>query len=101
MTHKLLEAPTEDIARMIQAQLVVWLTYQKETRAATWFEKEWTGEHGNYTNASAGYVGNNKSTGAESHWKYLRRDTIGTAGSSPSACQSKCGCPCFTDTSRL
>ena len=82
MTHKLLEAPTEDIAHMIQAQLVVWLNHMKETRAATWFAKEWTGEHGNYTNASAGYVGNNKSTGAESHWKYLRRDTIGTAGSS-------------------
>ena len=27
-------------------------------------------------------MGNNKSTGAESHWKYLQRDTIGTAGSS-------------------
>ena len=50
MTHKLLEAPTEDIAHMIQAQLVVWLNHVKETRAASWFAKEWTGEHGNYTN---------------------------------------------------
>ena len=29
----------------------------------------------------AGYVGNNKSAGIESHWKYMRRDTVGVAGS--------------------
>jgi hypothetical protein len=81
MTHKLLEAPTEDIARVVQAHIVEWLRSVKETHAAKWFEKEWTGEHGNYTNASAGYVGNNKSNGCESHWKYIRRDTIGVAGS--------------------
>ena len=81
MAHKLLEAPTEDIARMVQAHIVDWLGSVKETDAASWFEKEWTGEHGNYTNASAGYVGSNKSTGCESHWKYVSRDTIGTAGS--------------------
>jgi hypothetical protein len=39
------------------------------------------GEHGNYTNATAGYVGSNKSAGIESHWKYMRRDTVGGAGS--------------------
>ena len=49
--------------------------------AAKWFEETWTGEHGNYTNASAGYVGTNKSAGLESHWKYMRHDTIGSAGS--------------------
>ena len=79
LAHKLLEAPTGGIAHMIQARLVDWLVFEKETLAAAWFEKEWTGEHGNYTNASAGYVGNNKSTGCEPHWKYVRRDKIGTA----------------------
>ena len=79
--NKLLEAPTEDIAHMVQTHIVDWLVSEKETRAASWCEKEWTGEHGNYTNASAGYVGNSKSTGCESNWIYARRDTIGTAGS--------------------
>ena len=46
MAHKLLEAPTEDIARMVQAHIVDWLGSVKETHAASWFEKEWTGEHG-------------------------------------------------------
>ena len=56
MAHELLEAPAEDIARMAQAHIVDWLVFEKDTRAASWFEKKWTGEHGNYTNASAGYV---------------------------------------------
>jgi hypothetical protein len=30
--------------------------------------------------ATAGYVGNNKSTGIESNWRYVKRDTIGNAG---------------------
>jgi hypothetical protein len=81
MAHKLLEAPTEAIARVVQSMIVDWLRSVKEPHASKWFEKEWTGEHGNYTNASAGYVGNNKSNGGESHWKYVRRDTIGCAGS--------------------
>ena len=81
MAHKLLEAPTEDIARVVQSHIVDWLRSVKETHAAKGFEKEWTGEHGNCTNASAGYVGNNKSNGGESHWKYVRRDTLGVAGS--------------------
>ena len=38
-------------------------------------------EYGNYTNATAGYLGSNKSVGLESGWKYLRRDTVGGAGS--------------------
>ena len=96
MAHKLLEAPTEDIARMVQAHIVDWLVIEKETRAASWFEKEWTGEHGNYTNASAGYVGNNKSTGCESHWKYALRDTLGPLVAA-SACQFVCGCHCLSN----
>ena len=79
MAHKLLEAPTEDIAHMVQAHIVDWLVFEKETLAAAWFEKEWTGEHGNSTDASAVHVGNNILTGCESHWKKVRRDTIGTA----------------------
>ncbi len=79
LAHKLLEAPTEAIAHMIQGHIVDWLRSMKETRASSWFESYWTGEHDNYTNARAVYVGNNKSMGCESHWKYARRDTLGIA----------------------
>ena len=58
-----------------------WLREVKEVQAADWWREYWCEEHGNYTNATAGYVGNNKSTGCESHWKYIKRDTIGNAGS--------------------
>ena len=81
LAGRLLAAPTLAIAHTLQAQIGQWLKSVKETRAASWFKTYWTGEHGNYTNASAGYVGNNKSNGCESHWKYMRRDTIGVAGS--------------------
>ncbi len=51
-----------------------------EARASTWFNDTWTGERGNYTNATAGYVGNNLSSGIESNWRYTRRDVVGYAG---------------------
>ena len=38
-------------------------------------------EHGNYTNASAGYLGNPNFGGVEEGWKYMRRDTNHTIGS--------------------
>ena len=38
MAHKLLEAPTEDITRIVQAHIVDWLVFEKEIRAASWFE---------------------------------------------------------------
>ena len=76
MAHRLLEAPTEAIAHMIKGHTVDWLQSVKETRASGWFETYWTRAHGNYTNVSAGYVGNNKSTDCQSHWKYMLRDTI-------------------------
>ncbi len=69
------------IAKLLQSNLVIELNAAGERVAAKWFEETWTGEHGNNTNASAGYVGTNKSAGLESHWKYMRRDTIGSAGS--------------------
>jgi hypothetical protein len=61
----------------MQGVIVDWLKSKKEDGAANWFETYWTGEHGNYTNATPGHVGNNKSAGIESHWKYMRRDTVG------------------------
>jgi hypothetical protein len=76
-----LESPTEAIAELVQEEIVEWLKIVKEMRAAIWFEKTWTGEHGNHTNASAGYVGTNVASGIESHWKYCKRDTVGSAGS--------------------
>jgi hypothetical protein len=47
----------------------------KETRAA---ERDyWCGEHGHYTNATAGYVGNNKLNGIESNSRYMKRNNAG------------------------
>ncbi len=68
------------ITRLLQADIVEWLKTAGEARAAAWFEKYWCGEKGNYTNATAGYVGNNMASGIEAHWRYLREDTIGTSG---------------------
>ncbi len=79
-----LEARTEAIAQLVQEEIVEWLKAVKEMRAAAWFEKTWTGEHGSHTNASAGYVGNNKASGCESNWKYAKRDTVESAGSNMS-----------------
>ena len=81
LTHRLLEAPTVEITRLLQDSIEEWLREKGELRAAEWFSTYWTGEHGNYTNATAGYVGSNKSAGIESHWRYTKRDTIGGAGS--------------------
>ncbi len=77
----MLEAPTEAIALLIQDEIVEWLKDVLEMCASIWFEKTWTGEHGYYTNASAGYVGNNKATGCESNLRYAKCDTVGSAGS--------------------
>jgi hypothetical protein len=44
-----------------------------EARASLWFYDTWTGERGNYTNATAGYVGHNLSSGIESHVRYMTR----------------------------
>jgi hypothetical protein len=68
------------ITRMLQREIVVWLSEVGEARASTWFNFTWTGEHGNYTNATAGYVGNNLSSGIESNWRHMRRDVVGCAG---------------------
>ncbi len=81
MTHRLLEAPTVEITGLLQDSIENWLGENGEIRAADWLSTYWMGEHGNYTNANAGYVGSNKSAGIESHWRYTKRDTIGGAGS--------------------
>ncbi len=70
-----------DIAQMLQEAMVAWLYEVEEAKAATWFAENWTGEFGNYTNASAGYVGSNDAHHIKSHWRYMKRDTIGAAGS--------------------
>ena len=81
MFARVLEAPTEAVALRIQDEIIAWLKAVKEMRASVWFEKTWTGPHGYYTYASAGYVGNNKAAGCESNWRYAKRDTVGSAGS--------------------
>ena len=77
---RLLKAPTVEITRLLQKEIVEWLDIAGEFRAACWFEEYWCGEKGNYTNATAGYVGNCVASGIESHWRYLREDTVGTSG---------------------
>jgi hypothetical protein len=77
---RLLKAPTEKITSLVQENIVEWLDSAREFRAASWFEEYWCGEKGNYTNATAGYVGNCVASGIESHWRYLREDTVGTSG---------------------
>ncbi len=67
---------------VLQKEIVLWLTEVGEARAATWFNDNWTDERGNYTVATAGYVGNHLSSGIESNWRYMRLDVIGCAGSS-------------------
>jgi hypothetical protein len=64
---RLLEAPTVEITRLLQDSIEKWLRDIGKTRAADWFSGYWMGEHGNYTNATAGYVGSNKLAGIESH----------------------------------
>ncbi len=66
------------LTRLLQKELVLWLTEVEEHRAASWFNDTWTGERGNYTLAAAGYVGNHLSSGIESNWRYLRRDVVGS-----------------------
>jgi hypothetical protein len=61
--QSILEAPTMDLTRLLQKEIVLWLTEVGEARAAAWFNDNWTGERGNYTIATAGYVGNPLSSG--------------------------------------
>ena len=67
--YRLLEAPSVELTHAMQGVIVDWLKLKNVNGAANWFETYWTGEHGNYNNATAGYVGNNKSAGIESYWK--------------------------------
>ena len=77
---RIFDGPTLDIQELLQRHLVMELHRRDKHRAAVWYEDTWTGEHGNYTNASAGYCGNRTSAGLEANWRYMRRDTVGTAG---------------------
>ncbi len=64
----MLQAPTLKIAALFQESIVDWLE-----SVGKWFLATWTGEHGNYTNPSAGYVGTADAKGPESRWRYLTR----------------------------
>ncbi len=60
--HHLLEALTVSLSHKVQEIIIAWLKSKTEDHTAKWFETYWTSEHGNYTNATAGYV---KSAGIE------------------------------------
>ncbi len=57
---RIVQAQTTAIAKLLQSNLVNELNTIGERRTGTWFEGTWTSERGNYINASAEYVGNNK-----------------------------------------
>ena len=80
MVSRCLNAHTELLAKIIQIEIVDYLTDIEEEVAAVWFDEYWTSEHGNWTNAAAGYAGTNNAQGIESRWRYFKRDTVGGAG---------------------
>jgi hypothetical protein len=79
---RFLESPTKKIMRLIQESIAVWLLSVDEKRAAVWWRTYHMGELGNVSKALAGYCGTNMASRIEASWRYIRRDTIGTAGSS-------------------
>lgn len=78
------------MAKTIQIEIVDYLTEVKEDVAAAWFEEYWTGEHGNWTNAAAGYAGTNNAQGIESRWLYFKRSTVDGAGTNMGIYCSEC-----------
>ena len=63
---RVFDAPTDEIQKLLQTRLVIELHRRLEHKAAAWYDDTWTGEHGNYTNASAGYCATRTSAGLES-----------------------------------
>jgi hypothetical protein len=63
LTTRLLDAHTKQLAAAIQDEIAGWLRTVGANGAAAWFERYWTGERGNYTNALAGYSGNKQRPG--------------------------------------
>jgi hypothetical protein len=80
LAARLLESLTEKIMHLVQESIAVWLLSVEEKRANVWWRTYHMGEFGNVSNASAGYCGTNMASGIEATWRYIRRDTIGTAG---------------------
>ena len=68
------------MATTIQDAICEWLLSVNEKKTEKWFRKTWCGERGNYTNSSAGYVGNKVANSLKAKWKYYRRDTTETTG---------------------
>ncbi len=75
--HRLREALTVAVTRLLHDEMIEWFNEINELRAAAWFKRYWAGELGNYTNATAGYVGFNKASGIKGDWRYMLRSTIG------------------------
>ena len=69
------------LSDVFQSALVKWLYRNKEGRAASWFEKYWTGERGNWTRGHAGVAGTNNNNGLESRWKRFKTAVCGGSGS--------------------
>jgi hypothetical protein len=52
MAQLLHKAPTVEITRILQKDIVLWLAEEGEARASTWLNDTWSGELGNYTIAA-------------------------------------------------
>ena len=70
------------LSEVFQRKLVQWLQTNNESRAATWFEKYWTGDHGNWSRGHAGIGGTNNNNGLEALWKKFKKFVCGGSGSS-------------------
>ncbi len=51
LTTRLLDAHTQQLAAAVQGEIADWLCTVGENGTAAWFQRYWTGERGNYTNA--------------------------------------------------
>jgi hypothetical protein len=72
---------TVPLSDVFQRKLVTWLDKQGEKRAASWLERYWTGERGNWTLGHAGVGGTNNNNGLEARWKKFKSTIQGGSGS--------------------
>ena len=81
---------TVPLSDVFQRRLVQWLRTNEEPRAASWFEKYWTGDRGNWSRGHAGVAGTNNNNGLESRWKKFKAAVCGGSGSTSSELHNLC-----------
>ena len=81
---------TVPLGNVFQRRLVQWLRTNEEPRAASWFEKYWTGDRGNWSRGHAGVAGTNNNNGLESRWKKFKAAVCSGSGSTSSELHNSC-----------